>query len=60
VRHVADGHATVIHEPDQAVDFELRDLVAWRAERKLGRDIHLAIAQIGDRPLPAAGYSSGQ
>ena len=54
VRHVAHGHAAIVDQADQAIDLDLRQVVAGRAQRELGGDVDLAVAEIGQRPSPAA------
>ena len=54
VRHVANGHAAIVQEANQTIDLKLGHLVAGRAQGEFRTDVDFAVAQIGDRPLPAA------
>ena len=53
MRHVAHRHAAIVDQANQAVDLQLGQVVARRAQRKLRGEVDFALAEIGVRPFAA-------
>ena len=55
MRHVAHRHAAIVDQANQAVDLQLGQVVARRAQRKLRCQVDFTLAEIGVRPVAATG-----